>query len=158
MVQTILPIFPEGCTPINAHLAFENREGTIYYFNGSFPVFSHEEKDIASFRMFTSQLYVNGNCKQADIIRAFGVTKNSVIRSVKKYEEEGPAGFFVKKKRNSQPRVLTKVVMEEAQRQLNEGAKPKDVAQSLEIKPDTLKKAISSGRLISLHGSKKKKI
>jgi transposase len=49
------------------------------------PVFTHDEKDIASFRMITSQFYVNGIISQIDIINTFGVSKNSVKRAVKKY-------------------------------------------------------------------------
>jgi transposase len=52
---------------------------------------------LASFRMITSQLYINGNCKQVDIVKAFGVSANSVKRYVKKYRKEGMEGFFKKK-------------------------------------------------------------
>jgi len=58
MTQSVLPIFPEGCTQINIHLAFEKKEGIVYYFYGCLPVFQHKEEDLASFRMFTSQLYI----------------------------------------------------------------------------------------------------
>jgi hypothetical protein len=47
------------------------------------PVFTHGEKDVATFRMITSQFCVSGYAKQSDIIRAFGVTSISVKRSVK---------------------------------------------------------------------------
>src|SRR5208337_5274700 len=40
--------------------------------------------DHRSFRMFTAQLICQGVCRQVDIVRAFGVSKNSVIRSVDK--------------------------------------------------------------------------
>jgi len=51
------------------------------------PVFVHDADDIASFRMITSQFCINGNAKQAEIIRAFGVTKISMKRAVKRYRE-----------------------------------------------------------------------
>ena len=44
--------------------------------------------------MFTSQLYINGSASQAEICRAFGVSKISVLRSVKLYREKGMAGFL----------------------------------------------------------------
>jgi transposase len=40
--------------------------------------------------MITAQFCVNGNAKQMDIVRAFGVTKISVKRAVKRYREQGP--------------------------------------------------------------------
>lgn len=88
MPQELLPQFPEaGEGYITDLLSFQKREGMIYNFHGSFPVFCHAEEDEKSFRMFTSQLVVNGNCRQVNIVRAFGVTAISVKRSVKKYRE-----------------------------------------------------------------------
>ena len=58
------------------------------------PLFQHPEKDIKSFRLYTSQLVVNGNAKQSEIARAFGVSPISVKRWVKKFREEGSQAFF----------------------------------------------------------------
>jgi hypothetical protein len=94
-----LPIFPEGVTHITPVLAFSKQDGRVTYFNGSMPVFVHDEEDRASFQMITAQFCVNGNAKQADIVRAFGVTKISLKRAVKRYREEGPKGFYTPRKR-----------------------------------------------------------
>jgi hypothetical protein len=94
MPQMQLPIFPSEARLINSTIGFEKRDGQVYYFNGQMPVFCHAETDIASFRMFISQLYVNGNCTQMELVRAFGVSQNFVKRSVKKYREGGPGIFF----------------------------------------------------------------
>ena len=80
MPQLTLPVFPEESTPINLMLAVEKRDGTVYYFHGLLPVFHHAEDDIQSFRMFISQLIVQGSCKQVEIIRAFGVPPISVLK------------------------------------------------------------------------------
>ena len=94
MPQLQLPIFPASCTAITNELAFEQRDGTVYYFNGHLPVFSHQADDIASFRFFTSQLIANGNASQGQISRAFGVPLVSVKRCCKKLRDQGAAGFF----------------------------------------------------------------
>jgi hypothetical protein len=70
MPQIQLPIFPVGVTHITPLLAFSKQDGRVTYFNGSMPVFVHDEEDVASFRMITAQFCVNGNAKQADIVRA----------------------------------------------------------------------------------------
>ena len=62
-----LPIFPDGVTHITAEIAFQRDAGKVYYFSGHLPVFVHEERDLATFRMFTSQLAINGNVTQAQI-------------------------------------------------------------------------------------------
>jgi len=62
------------------------------------PVFTHEIEDVASFQMITSQFYVNGNVKQMDIVRAFGIKSLALKRWVKKYLKEGPKGFYIEKR------------------------------------------------------------
>src|SRR6202165_5432644 len=94
MPQLHLPMFPAGVTHITSELAFAKTDGQITYFNGHMPVFTHGEKDIATFRMITSQFCVSGYAKQSDIIRAFGVTSISVKRLVKRYRENGTKGFY----------------------------------------------------------------
>ncbi len=94
MPQIRLPFFPEEITLINSTVGFQKNCGIVYYFNGSMPVYQHPEEDLKSFRLFTSQLVVNGNAMQSEIVRAFGVSSISVKRWVKKYREEGAQGFF----------------------------------------------------------------
>ena len=146
MSQIQLPIFPQGVTPITPVLAFSKREGRVSYFNGSMPVFVHDEEDRASFQMITAQFCVNGNAKQADIVRAFGVTKISLKRAVKRYREEGPKGFYTPRKRRG-PAVLTPSVLNEAQQLLDEGLETATVADRLGVKRDTFSKAVRAGRL-----------
>jgi len=45
MPQIQLPIFPEGVCPITSELAFKKDSGPVLYFNGSMPVFVHEDTD-----------------------------------------------------------------------------------------------------------------
>ena len=94
MPQPLLPIIPHGATPINEIISVVREEGQWTYFCGIQPVFQHSEKDRRSFKMFTAQLCVQGACSQAQIIRTFGVSKNSVLRSVAKYRQEGIEGFY----------------------------------------------------------------
>lgn len=61
MPQTKLPFFPEDIRLINSNVGYQKKDNIVYYFNGSMPLFQHPEKDIRSFRLYTSQLVVNGN-------------------------------------------------------------------------------------------------
>lgn len=94
MPQTRLPFFPDEVELINNHIGVVKKEGRVYYFNGAMPIFQHAENDYASFRLFTTQLIVNGNVTQAEIVRAFGVSPSSVKRWVRKYREKGQEAFF----------------------------------------------------------------
>jgi len=94
MPQTRLPFFPADIELINNYIGVRKQNGIVYYFNGMMPVFQHAEDDYASFRLFTTQLVVNGNVKQSEIVRAFDVSPSSVKRWVKKYKERGSEVFF----------------------------------------------------------------
>jgi transposase-like protein len=99
-----------------------------------------------SFRMFTSQLYINGSASQAEICRAFGVSKISVLRSVKLYREKGMAGFFAPRMCRG-PAVLTPPVLEQVQERLDADRPIAEIAGELGLKVDTLNKALRSGKL-----------
>jgi len=146
MPQGQLPIFPEGVTHITNQLAFMKEEGQVTYFNGTMPVFSHAESDIATFRMITSQFCVTGHVKQSDIIRAFGVTSISVKRSVKIYREKGPKGFYAPRVTRG-PAVLVEDVVSEIEGHLAGGATPAEVANTLGLKLNTVQKAMREGRV-----------
>ena len=152
MPQLQLPLFSEGMTLINQNLGFVRKDETVTYFHGNLPVFTHEVGDKRAFRMFTSQLYINGTASQAEICRAFGVSKISVKRSVKLYREKGMAGFFEEPNRRGAA-VLTPPVLEKAQELLDAERSIPEVAQELELKADTLRKAVHAGKL---HKPKKK--
>ena len=146
MPQLQFPFFPEGVTHITPLLAFRKQDGQVTYFNGSMPVFVHDAADADSFRMITAQFCVNGNARQADIVRAFGVTKISLKRAVKRYRSEGPRGFYTPR-RTRGPVVLTAPVLTQAQQLLDDGLETAQVAERLGVKPDTLSKAVRAGRL-----------
>jgi len=152
MPQLQLPVFPEGLTAINEDLAFQREQGRVVYFHGMLPVFQHAEKDLKSFRMFTSQLIANGTVKQREIVRAFGVPLATVKRYMKVHREQGTAGFFQTPRRRSAS-VLTEEVRQRAQGLLEEGKSVPEVSREVGVKGNTLHKAIRAGRL---HGTKKK--
>jgi transposase len=146
MPQEILPLFPSDITMINAMIGFAKRDKTVYYFHGVAPVFSHHESDKASFRLFTSQMVVNGNATQSEIVKAFGISSISMKRYVKKYREKGARAFF-EKPRGRSATVLTDEVLQGAQTMLFEGKSIQDIADEFEINILTLRKTVSEGRL-----------
>src|ERR1039458_958562 len=97
MPQLQLPIFPQGLTSITEDLAFQREDGMVVYFHGLLPVFQHAEKDLKTFRMYTSQLVANKTVRQQDIVRAFGVPFATVKHYMKVHRQQGAEGFFRKK-------------------------------------------------------------
>jgi transposase len=157
MSQTLLPIFPAESTQINEIISFVKREGAVWYFHGCMPVFSHREEDYRSFNMYTSQLVVLGQCKQVEIVKAFGVSSISVKRHVKKYREGG-AGAFFQNQKGRKATVLRKEILSKAQEMLNTGMSRNEVAELLEVKQDTLYRGILSGKLVECKKKVKPKV
>ena len=153
MPQLQLPIFPQGVTSITEDLAFEGKDGKVVYFHGLLPVFQHDQKDLKSFRMYTSQLIANGTVRQRDIVRAFGVPLATVKRYMKVHRKQGAAGFFQQARRRA-ANVLTPEVKQRAQMLLDEGKSVPEVSKEIGVAGNTLHKAIQAGRL---HAVKKKR-
>ena len=148
MPQIVMPIFAEGVVHINASLAYKKEDSRVYYFNGhEMPVFAHEATDIRSFRMITSQFYVNGNATQAEIVKAFGIPAVSMKRAVKLFRKHGSSGFYTNFQPKRKPRVLTSAVIITAQKLLDDGADIQDLSAQLKLKEGTLQKAVRDGRL-----------
>ncbi len=120
--------------------------GQWTYFCGTQPVFQHAEGDRPAFQMFTAQLICQGACRHVDIVRAFGVSKNSLVRSVNKYRTGGVEAFYTPRATRGAS-VLTPEVTAQAQQLLGAGWNCREVAEQLGLKPDTLRKAIGQGRL-----------
>ena len=146
MPQALLAMIPDGATRINDLISVVREAQRWTYFCGVQPVFQHPEDDRQSFRMFTAQLCCQGACTQAEIIRTFGVSKNSVLRSVAKYRQEGIDGFY-RARRGRGSSVMTGEITAQAEKLLNLGHARSEVAEKLGIKYDTLRKAINQGRV-----------
>ena len=142
-----MPLIADGATRISDLISVVRENGQWIYFCGTQPVFQHAENDRRAFRMFTAQLICQGACRLTDIVRAFGVSKNSVIRSVNSYRAEGVGAFYTPRTPRG-PSVITLEVAVQAQQLLAAGLNPREVAKELDLKPDTLRKAIQQGRVI----------
>lgn len=147
MPQRQLPIFPAGVIEINSSIAVQKEEGQVWYIHGHLPVFHHEEEDVGSFRMFTSQMIINGTVQPKEIVKAFGVPSITVKRYVKVFREHGAKGFYETKPRQSSASVLKGEMLERARTLLEQGRSVPEVASETKVFANTLHKAIRAGRL-----------
>jgi hypothetical protein len=146
MPQVQLPVFPHGTSPITAELAVQRKEHQVVYFNGHLPVFTHPAEDLASFRLFTTQLIVNGTATQGQIAQVFAVPLRTVKRCVKRYRQRGAQAFFQPAPKRQGHR-LTPERLAQAQGMLDEGCSVPRISAQLEVLATTLHKAIDDGRL-----------
>jgi hypothetical protein len=156
MPQAQLPLFPAGSTRLNDHLGVSCRDGQVTYFNGQLPVFTHAQDDVASFRLFTSQLVANGSATPGQIQRAFGVPKVAVQRALARYRAHGTKAFFAPPPPR-QGRKLTPEVLAQAQARLDAGDDVPAVSRQTGVLANTIHKAIRAGRLRRPAADAKKK-
>lgn len=142
-----LPIFPAGVTEINSRVAVEAKDGRVCYVYGHLPVFQHEETDVRSFRMFTSQMIVTGSVKPREIVETFGVPMVTVKRYMKVYRQHGAKGFYETTARHSSASKLKGDTLERAQQLLDQGRSVPEVAEEINVLGNTIHKAIQAGRL-----------
>ncbi len=154
MPQVQLPIFPAGSVEINRDLACRTEEDRVVYYNGHLPVFTHAKNDLASFRLFTSQLIIQGSATQGDIAKAFGVPLVAIKRATKLYRQRGSAGFFVPKTRR-QGSQLNAEKLEQARALLVQGQPLAVVSRRTGVLRDTLRKAVAAGRLPAVKKTKR---
>ncbi len=147
MQQLLLPIIPHGTTIINGQVSVDNRNDEWFYFLGGIPIYSHQGDNKKLFRLHTSQLINSGACRAIDIIRTFGVSKSNVMRSLRQLREKGADSFFEPRAIRKGGTVLPPEVLQQAQHHLDQGMTPTEAANELDIKADTLRKALSDGRL-----------
>lgn len=147
MPQLILPLIPEGATNIGDLVSVVRTEIRWTYFFGMHPIYHHGAEDLRMFRFVTAQLIESNACRHSDIVKAFGVSKSSVNRSLKKLREGGPEAFFKKQEGRRKGTVFTQEVLEQAQTLLDHGLSRKDTAEELGVNVDALRKAINDGRL-----------
>ncbi len=146
MPQAILPLFSSDMTIVNDYLAFKKDNGKVYYFLGQVILFQHDENDHKSFRYITSQLVDNGNAKQMEIVRAFGVSKSSVKRYVKKFRKGGANEIF-KKPKVRKAHILTNNTISKIENRLDKNRTIPEIAKELKLKADTIRKAIKAGKI-----------
>ena len=120
------------------------REGLL--FQRAFTGLCARRARLATFRMFTSQLAVNGHVTQAQISRTFGVPLVTGKRYVRLYRRGGVRVFFAPPKRRGGHR-LTAEVCQRAQILLDKGLQVPEVGRRVGILANTLHKAIRAGRL-----------
>jgi len=65
---------------INNRISVVNKDDTIFWFQGSIPVFRHHVNDESLFRSFCCQLINLGNATSADISRALNINHEKLSR------------------------------------------------------------------------------
>lgn len=147
MSQLLLPVFPKDTELITPTLGVRQKGGVVYYLHSGVPIASHEVEDLIKFRYITSNLILQGLCKNKDIVGCFHVSGDSVRRWKKKLIEEGEAAFFKAENRQGHCYKLMPEVLTRIQEKLDEGSSVNSIAKAEGISEGSIRYAISKERL-----------
>ena len=147
MKQTILPLIPQGATPINSQVGVFNDGSDWVYLLGMHPIYRHPAGDGRAFRLTIAQLVDSGACRPSEVCRAFGIAKSKMDRAIRLYRAGGLEAFFERKPTQRSGRVLTPERLIRAQELLDEGLAPAEIAAQLNVPFDTFRRAVWDGRL-----------
>jgi hypothetical protein len=151
MAQILLPLFPEETRMLTSNLGVKEIEGTVYYYLSGMPIYSHGVEQRDRFRYCTSNLLVQGLCRNVDIVRVFHVSTDSVRRNKKLLIEKGESAFFTGTKRVRRGHKLTATVLVSIQKKLDENRSVNSIAKGLNISEGSIRYAIKQGRLKKNH-------
>lgn len=146
-MQLLLPIFQSDLTLITPTLGFSKNSGFVYYFHSGAPIYTHAEADMQAFRYITSNFVVQGLCTRRDIADAFGVSYDSVKKSVKKFKEGGEKAFFGKETRHGYSYKLVGETLESIQKKLDKGKSIMSIAKEEGISEGAIRAGIKRGVL-----------
>lgn len=147
MGQLLIPIFPRDTKMLTPVLGVRKQSEVIYYLLSGMPIYSHDEKDVIKFRYITSQMLLQGLCKNNDIVRVFHVSAQSVSRNKKLLSEKGEAAFFGEDHRKGKSHKLLPHVLERIQGKLDTGQSNYSIAKEEGISEGSIRYAISMGYL-----------
>ena len=146
-MQLSLPIFHRSVRLITPSLGFFEQDGIVTYLHYGAPIYSHVSSDLRSFRFITAKFADQGLCKGTEIVRAFGVSIDSVRRSLRKLRSEGEVGFFGPDSRHGHSHKLVGENLVLAQKHLDTGHSNSSVARELGITEGAVRYAIKVGKL-----------
>lgn len=147
MGQILLPLFPEDTLMITPTLGVFKKDDSVFYLHAGVPIYSHQVHELHKFRYITSNLLLQGLCKNTDIVAAFHVSTDSVRRWKKKLNEEGESAFFKPENRHGRSHKLLPDVLSRIQSKLDKGQSAYSIAKEEGISEGSIRYAVKQGRL-----------
>lgn len=147
MTSLLLPLFTTDTRLLTINLGVRSHSGSVYYLIGGMPIYSHLETDLMHFRYITSNILQQGLCSNADIVRVFGVSNDSVSRWKKILKEKGEAGFFATDATLGHSHKLLPHILSRIQERLDLGESVNSIAKKENIAEGTIRYAIRLDRL-----------
>ena len=149
MLQCYIPFLPEGAKPINSHVAIYRHDDKIDFYTASGPIYSFKESDIYALRLAQGIIVTQTATSAMEIAKALNINRSTVYRNVNRYEQYGPTGLIIDKKRNRKAYKLNGKTKGQIQTLLNKGYSLKAAAKQAGITEGCIRYAIKKGTIES---------
>jgi hypothetical protein len=147
MLQTPIPLLPEGATPINDSIALCHCGGEIIFTNAFHAVFKCSDTDQYGIRLAQGVLCSANAVKPAQLARALGVNRSTVCRNKTAYERGGALALVIDKSSNRSAYKLDDGKRRRAQKLLHQGISVKKIGETLGVTEGCVRYAIRKGML-----------
>lgn len=132
---------------ISDQIGVYEKDGLVQYLVNGLPVYSHAKEDLNAFRFITSNFICQGLCRKVDVQRCFAVSEDTVGRAMKKYKEEGEAGFFGDDARRGRAHKIIGERRIRIQSKLDKGQSVNSVAKQEGVRESAIRYQIKTGNL-----------
>lgn len=148
MPQLLLQGFPDGAIKIGPVVSLLKKDGKITYFVGPDNYYSHPVSDIASHRFMIATLVANGHVRACEVESSeLNIPHRTLMNWTRQLEDHG-AGSFFKKASTRCGSVITPAKATECGLLLDAGLSVPETARMININESTLRKALSSLRVV----------
>jgi hypothetical protein len=151
-MQLLLPIFPKETTLITSTLGVFEKDEFVFYLHSGVPISTHHKDNLKSFRYTVSKLIDLGLCRQADIVRTFSVSEDSIRKSLNLYRQKGEEGFFGASQGQRVCPAMLPDRLERIQKMLDKGMSNYSIAKKEKISEGTIRYALQTGKLKKTSG------
>ena len=131
-----LSMTPPEATLIGGDLSMQTVAGWTTYFANLVPIDRHAAEDSRAVQLRMARLHLLSGIRQEDVAVAFGVSLSTVTRAVRRYREQGEAGFR-QRRRGRRRVVLDAARVREADALLAQGLSGSAIAGRLGIPVST---------------------
>ena len=122
-------------------------DGTTTYFSNLLPFESHPAGDVRSTHLRIARFHLTAGISQTTLAEAFGVSRSTVKRAVRRYRNEGADAFF-EPRRGRGRTVVDAPKAKQAHELLAQGMSARAAARQLAISPSTFHENLRAGVIV----------
>ena len=153
--QYRLPLIPPDALEVNETLSYLESGNQAIYFAAGVPLFVHDKNDAMGRCLASMQVLELKLATKRNLSDAFGIDRVTLYRRQIRLRENGIAGLLREKRGPKGGHKLTKGALLKAQELLDMGETQEAAAEALGVIARTIRRAISSGKLVPVKLSKR---